>query len=459
MKILLLLFFLLSAGEVVAERPADFASGMTIQTDGQGALYEIEIPPAVYRGVTRADLGDLRVFNGAGEVVPHALRPRVLTVEQLGAAIPLPLFPLYGERNQELENLKVRIEKRADGRIIDIKSSPAASDHTVLRAYLLDATVLQSPIRALRVDWQSPSSNFIGQVTVQGSDDLATWTRLVDNAALAQLEFAGHKVERNLVELRPAKFKYLRLSWTTEQALLASIAVRAVLAPNRIDTPRIWEKISGQSVAGKPGEYSYDLGGHFPVDRVRVELPQVNSLAQLQLFARDQHSDEWRLLRSALVYRLRQGDTEVSSPDIELTTAGERYWLIRVDQKGGGTGGDAADLQIGWVAQKLVFAARGAAPFQLAYGSARVKPAAFAIESIIPGYKTDAEFPVKSAQLSEPVTIAGAAQLRMPWDYKKLSLWASLFVGVALLAWMAYRLARQIAKPVEGQQKSDNAKP
>ena len=31
----------------------------------------------MYDGVVRADLGDVRVFNAAGEVVPHALRPRL----------------------------------------------------------------------------------------------------------------------------------------------------------------------------------------------------------------------------------------------------------------------------------------------------------------------------------------------------------------------------------------------
>jgi len=84
--------------------------------------------------------------------------------------------------------------------------------------------------------------------------------------------------------------------------------------------------------------------------------------------------------------------------------------------------------------------------------------AAFAIESIIPGYRKDAEFVVKPAQLGDPVIITGAAQLRMPWNYKKIALWASLFVGVALLAWMAYRLARQVARPLESEQKSDDDK-
>ena len=60
-----------------AEQPQNFAYAIAIHADAQDALYEIDLPAAVYRGVTRSDLGDIRVFNGHGEVVPHAFRPRV----------------------------------------------------------------------------------------------------------------------------------------------------------------------------------------------------------------------------------------------------------------------------------------------------------------------------------------------------------------------------------------------
>jgi len=76
MKTLIFLLLLSQSSAFGAERPEDFAYGMAIRADAQDALYEIEIPAAVYRGVTRADLGDVRVFNGQGEVVPHSLRPR-----------------------------------------------------------------------------------------------------------------------------------------------------------------------------------------------------------------------------------------------------------------------------------------------------------------------------------------------------------------------------------------------
>ncbi len=457
------IFLLLAQGTAgiagAAEGPQDFAFGMAIQADSNDALHEIEIPAAVYRGVTRGDLGDLRVFNGQGEVVPHALRPRVAITEQTEAAVRVPVFPLYGDAVGKIKDLNVRVEKRGDGTIIGIQSrAKGAPGKNQLRGYLLDASTLKLAVQALKFDWKGDSASFVGKVKVDGSDDLAGWTNLADNAALARLTFDGHRVERDRVELRPAKFKYLRISWPENQRPLESLNVRAEPVAKWVASPRMWQTVSGSPVAGKAGEYSYDLGGYIPVDRLRVELPQVNSLVQLQIHRRAKPNDPWRTSLSTVAYRLRDRDSEVMSPEIAVTTNSERFWLLRVDQKGGGVGSGVPAMQIGWVPQKLIFAARGAGPFQLVYGSSGVKPAAFAIESLIPGYRTDAEFKVKPAALGEQVTLAGSAQLRARWDYRKIALWGSLIVGVGLLGWMALRLSRQIAKPPADSQKIDEAK-
>ncbi|HWH76670.1 MAG TPA: DUF3999 family protein, partial [Candidatus Binatus sp.] len=87
-----------------------------------------------------------------------------------------------------------------------------------------------------------------------------------------------------------------------------------------------------------------------------------------------------------------------------------------------------------------------------------VKPAAFAIESLVPGYNSESEFKIKPATLGAQITLAGAAQLRAPWNYQKIALWAVLIIGVGLLAWMALRLSRQIAKPAPSTEKTDSAK-
>ena len=91
--------------------------------------------------------------------------------------------------------------------------------------------------------------------------------------------------------------------------------------------------MTGSTLPAKANEYVYDLGGVFPFDRLRVALPQINTLAQLQILVRRKASDEWRLTTSAMVYRLRRGDAEVTSPEIVAGSGGERYLLLRVDPK------------------------------------------------------------------------------------------------------------------------------
>jgi hypothetical protein len=448
MKPLLALMLLTQTMTAIgAERPQDFAYGIAIHADAQDALYEVELPAAVYRGVTRSDLGDLRVFNGQGEVVPHALKPHAEGGLAKPAAVELPLFPLYAETGASLEDLNVRVNKGPDGTIVNILShAKGAVKSDKLRGYVLDASALKQPAQALLFDWKSATEGFAGKVRIEGGDDLARWRTLADNASLVALEFGGHALEQKRVELRPERHKYLRVSWPEKQRPLELVSVRAEPAASTVEARRAWQNVMALPVSGKPGEYTYDLGGYFPFDRMRVDLPQVNTLVQLQVLARAKPSVDWRPVTSAVVYRLRYDGAEVTSPEVAVTGGGERYWLLRIDQKGGGVGAGTPVLRIGWIPQSLVFASRGAGPFQLAYGNGRAKTAAYPISSLIPGYKTDAEFKVKMATLGEQVTLVGATRLRAPIDYRRWALWASLILGVLVLGWMVYRLSRQVSE-------------
>lgn len=456
MKALIILLALAQGAALAAERPEDFAYGIPVQAGAQSALYEVEIPLAVYRGVTRNDLGDVRVFNSTGETVPHALKPREALHATAVTAARLPVFPLRGASGDKTDASHIRIQKRGDGTIVSIQNLPRAGvQERLLRAYLIDASLVKRPIQSLELDWQSDADGFVGKIKIEGSDDLNAWRVVTDHAALARLNFGGFKLNQNRVELRGAAHKYFRLTWPEQQPPLEALSVLAEPAAGLVAARRVWNSFNGSAVTGKMGEYSYDLRGPIPFDRLRVELPQVNSLTHLQVLARGKTADEWRLKTSATVYRLRRGDADVTSPEIALSSAGERQLLLRADQKGGGIGAGVPVIQLGWIAQKLVFAARGNAPFQLAYGNSAAKPAAFAIDAVIPGYKSDAQFNVEAASLGEPITLAGPARLRDAVDYKKWTLWTILIFGVAALGFMAYRLARQVSQAPSQSQSSD----
>ena len=72
--IALLCLSLSGVAGAAAPVPGDYASGLDLPGAADGGAYSVALPLTVYEQLTRADLADLRVFNGAGEVVAHALR-------------------------------------------------------------------------------------------------------------------------------------------------------------------------------------------------------------------------------------------------------------------------------------------------------------------------------------------------------------------------------------------------
>ncbi len=99
-----------SLSAAAAESPADFAFAVPIEGLGADALHRVAIPQAVYESAAFSDLRDLRVFNGAGEVVPYAFRP-VDRISEKPAPVTLPIFPLQGPRDARSDELDLSFDK------------------------------------------------------------------------------------------------------------------------------------------------------------------------------------------------------------------------------------------------------------------------------------------------------------------------------------------------------------
>jgi hypothetical protein len=447
-----------------AERPQDFAYGIPLAFDGREAFYQVEVPRAVYAGVVRADLGDVRVFNGAGEVVPHALRPRVMASRAAPAPAKAVLFPLHTDAPAGLDGLDLRVEKSGSRTVVSLRTrdgKPAGG--TKLVGYVADASGLDSPLRAVVLELPANADNVMTRVTLDASDDLRHWTTLASGASVLRLAAGGERLEQLRIEFPARKAKYLRLTWPGRSTALELAGLAVEPGETVVEAPRQWHETPAAAVKDKPGEFEFDLGGQLPVDRLRVVLPQANTVAVVELSARAKPADPWRPVTTATVYRLNREGEELRSPDIAIGGTADRYWRVKIDQRGGGIGGGQPALAVGWVPHRLVFAARGAEPFQLAYGSRDAKPAAFGIATLVPGYKDEAALELRSAQpvakfaavaigaaqTAAPQALGGAAATRERIDWKRWALWGSLVLGVAVLGLMAFRLGRQMSKSAD----------
>jgi hypothetical protein len=437
---------------VCAAARADTADGyayrIPLAVAGDGAFVHVALPAVVYEGVVRADLGDLRVFNADGAPVAHAFVPLATPREAAGSAA-LPLFPLRVDAARpDLADVAITVRSGAQGPTIDLATragEPVAAQR--LAGYLADATGVAQPIFALTLPF-ARATNVTTRVRIDASDDLAAWRTLAADTPLIDVESGGRRLVRNRVEFAPTAARYLRLTWPAGEPAPELASVTADYGKRVAETAREWRSVASLG-ADKPGEYAFDIGGMFPVDRVTLELAQLNTVAPAQLDARAASSAEWQPVASGVFYRLQRTGGDVTNPPLAIAPLAHRQWRVRVDPKTPTSGGDVR-LSVGWRPHVVVFAARGSGPFTLAYGSRAAQPSALAIATLVPGYDPVTFDPSTLARATPgSPTVADTRALREPLDVKRWALWSALVAASIVLGAMALRLQRRIGDRAE----------
>lgn len=429
-----------------AQVPSDFAMRQPLAISGDNAFFRIEVPDSVYDGAGHPDLGDMRVFNGEGALVPFAFVPRPAPVSTGSPRRPLALFPLTVDTTRpESADLSIKLRTDAGGTTVDIHSrdgTPVTGSQVA--GYLVDAGPSDTPLVAIQL--QVPDSgNVNARLRIDASDDLDRWRTVVADAPLLSIEYDGRRLTRDRIEFARLRARYLRITWLTRAPPALSTALGDV-GDRLVEPPRRVRKAPGVPDDAIAGAFQFDLGAALPVGRITLELPEVNTVAPVNWEARTNAQDPWHAIGASIVYRLRQDAGEVVNADHAIAPAPLRYFRARIDPRAGGVGVAPPMLVAGWYPQEIVFAARGSGPFELAYGSRRMMPGALSIATLVPGYAPGKPLPasVGVAQVSTAPTAANRSALREPLDLKQWLLWGSLIGASLLLAYMALRLAQQM---------------
>ncbi|HZF17026.1 MAG TPA: DUF3999 domain-containing protein [Steroidobacteraceae bacterium] len=439
------------AASAAESSPQDFAYAQRIVVTETAAGYRLALPIEVYQRAVRADLGDLRVFNARGEVVPYALRrPRLDAVRKFPAE-RLPLFPITSLSPASLDAVRVTIESGRGA--LNVEAHGAGKDAPGNVSYILDTRAVTRPLAAFTLDWPADAAEFAGRLRVEVSDDLSAWQLILPGAAIANLGTHGDRLIERRIEFSPLKAKYWRLTWVDGQAPFQLTGVAGEPTDDLIEIARKTLTVAALTSDTQPGEFRFDAGARIPVDRVGLELPESNSVVQAEIFSREQAAAPWQPVAQRGFYRLTGAGGELTSGWVAIGDDNDRYWRVKIDVDRGGLGKRAPKLTLGWIPHELVFIARGDGPFQLVYGNAGALPAQAAVESILPALATAgggaSRVTIAMASLGPQQALGGESRLSQPpaaYPWKTTLLWVVLGLGVVILAFMALRLARDTRK-------------
>jgi hypothetical protein len=418
-----------------------------IKADGAGPYFHFPLTLEVYQSSLSPGLRDLRVFNAAGEMVPHALTLKTDIPQPKIVQTELKAFPLYSDEKSENGGIRIRREK--NGSLVSIEPAQATVTRK-LTGVILDASRIDAPLVALDISLNEYGQPF-QRFRIEASDNLKEWHGVQDSATIAVLEQEGSRIEQRQVELPSIRAKYLRLSWLDPQFIsgLPRITATSSSTPQQSQPEILWTEAISPSRSTN-GEFVYRLDGMLPVERIRFILPQINTLVPAQLFVRGNDKQPWRRVSNTVLYRLASQGGESLSPDIDLGGESITELQLKLDARAGGVGDKPLQVKAAIKPQQLVFLARGDSPFTLAWGLVGVNTSALPLTTLVPAYRYQNGLPGSQASLGTDERNPAPVRARNnagnepidPALMHKWILWGVLVAGAVLLLLMAMKLMR-----------------
>lgn len=420
----------------------------------ESGAYRVVLDEAVYRSAIDPALGDVEVFNAAGRPLPAALLSPEQPLAQAPRTLALPWFPLPAQDPAVGGgDLRLVAERDGEGGIVRIEAGvvPRDGEAHAPGQWLVDASRLREPVRALLLEWEQPQQSLQARYRVEGSNDLGQWRTLNGGTTLLDLERGGERLRQGRITL-DRQARYLRLLPVGPGPVPVLTGVVAELSPPPPDTRWEWLEIRGERRSeGGQEHFDFVLPGRFPMERADVHLPG-NNAVQWSLYSRERGDGSW-LWRAGpwMAFQVvgAEGASQ-SEPKPLPRTVRDRHWRLTP----GTPVGDAEPvLRLGYRPEVLVFLAQGEPPFALAAGSANARRTEAPIPGLLEALRRQrgAGWQPAPAYLAEaPEELAGDRALRAQRqvDWKSLLLWGLLVAGAVLVAALGLSLLRR--PPAQG---------
>lgn len=433
-----------AGAQTAALSPQDFAFGSRVLVSQPAAAYRVPLSLSVYQHSVRPDLGDLRVFNAQGELAPYALQ-RAPPVTATAEAVELPLFALPSGARAVIDGIHLSISPHGSAVQWQAHSAPDAAVVPGAQ-YILDGRTLSVPVSAFVVHWAQSDLGYSGHLRIDASEDLGTWRTVVAMAPVVNLRAKGQSIVQNRIELPATQAKFWRLSWLSAPPPVRLDSVSAEPAQRVAAAAREALDVPGTRDPAHPTEYLFDLGAQLPVERISLSLREANTLVDTELATRVAPKEPWRSVLRAAFSHLSTAEGDQQTAPLEIAIERSRYWRARL------LSADAQSAQplwlhVEWEPDEVVFLARGAGPFLIAYGSATILGAPTDFSQL------PEDLAIERAALGDAHALGGVARLRPPappWPRRQFLLWSVLLLAVCALAWMAYRLLTETSPAEQG---------
>ena len=445
-SIKLILFFVLLTGPAWANVEADISidsfSYMADLSSSESSLRRIEFSDEMIKQIQQRNAGDIRVYDANDIEMPAMVR--VTRQEQREQLTDLVFYPLYASSGLGDEE-NIEFNHDLEGNITSIKSQrKRVNTDSQITGYVIDQSgLLPMTMSGMSFKWQQDSYMQMVNIKVETSDDLKSWSRVLDSVVIAQLQFEGNLLSHNQVTVNRKTKKFIKISLINPVDGFQLLNVTGIYNQNA-ETDYHWlslgemKKIDNESFA-----YSFSSESGISAMKMKFNMQGRNALYSGALYS---SIGEKRVLRKRHIsqYNITQNGVEINSGLIDIRSVDDKDWIFISDNNAVIVNNTMPEILFAYRKYELVFNAQGNQPYTVAWGNSKVgqqrrtslpRIIRFAEEQ---GRRVDLVNMLNSRK-NDSVFIEGETI-----EWKRYVLWVVLALGVMGAGRMAYVLYREV---------------
>ena len=436
--ILLLPAILICSVGAAQTKPRHFAYEAEL-SEAKQALQRVEISLNVMLAATRADLGDVTVFDASGKPLPDWLRKATIAKSEKKFNLPIYLFNTYQQSSSK--TLTTREQNLDQDQLTESTTIETLPVDEARQDYIIGIPAADKglEIESIELIWTHEPADQLLQLKIEAGSDLDKWHTIHNSKSLTNHN--SDDAQWRTISDIPKNEKYLRL--TPINSVRSYEISRAVGTYSRPEMLRkIWHSLGeSQKSLEQPGFFKFDMPSSVPA--VELKLVPVEQQASISgdLHASQAGFEQKRLIaRNIQQHNIDASEVEPSKP-IKLPDQNYTHWWFKPDQESA----LAPQTEIAFPVYELLFLGNDNGPYTLAWGNHESEARNNDLLSILsPEQRQNPE-----GELVNPgkMQIAGGEarltpQKKLPWQ--KWLLWLFLVFAAFITGNMALSLYRDM---------------
>ena len=433
----------LAVSSPAAPSPTDYAYRAQLG-EVDNPLQRVVLPLEVILSLTRADLGDLAVFNADGKQLVHTITRTAAPTEELSRALPFHEFSRF--QRQHSKTVTTREQSQQAGSLAELETTQTIPVQTLRKDYLIELGDGEDrpDFERIELQWLHEPAEQILELKIEAGNALDELRVIKARKSLTNLDSSDNSW-RSLKDI-PAGNRYLRL---TPIGNVTHFELQQVSGHYRQtgQSPKLSHQLTTQRlVEDDTTYYSISVPAKVYAESLRIIPPATNSVITGKLVGRQVGRREGGESQVVIQRHFRQhniANTEVH-PSEPIKLAQRSYSRLAFTSANALSAEPAIELI--YAQYELLFLGDGNGPYSLAWGNYQSAGPASDLTAILKGSLQQAQRDAGVAGLGRIEESGGVTRLapppNLPWA--KWLLWTLLILAVIVTGRMAFNLYREM---------------